>query len=163
MSHHLCINSECIAGHHQLSPISPVNLFSSPYTLNKPTWCVKPRHMAILEDIMNGQTYALGMEPFHTIGRNEKSTIVIENLLVSRCHAALLHHTSGEFYLIDLSSAHGTYIGHSRLEPYVPTIVRKGSIMRYAYQIFNVSHKLILVLDLEVRTHRNISYEPTQK
>ena len=115
----------------QLSPIPPLTLFSSPYVINEPSWCCKPNSHIILQDISSGKRYEIGAQPCYLIGRNEKSNVIIEDLQVSRCHAAILYHSDGSSYLMDLSSAHGTYIGDNRLEPYTPTIINRFSILRF--------------------------------
>ena len=128
----LSINTECTVVHQQLLPMSPTTLFSSPYSINIPGWCVTPKHEQEIEEISagSGRKIFLGNSAYHIIGRNEKASIMIENLMVSRRHAALLHHVSGEYYLVDLDSAHGSYIGKVKLTPYVPTLLKNGSIMR---------------------------------
>jgi hypothetical protein len=139
--------------HAQLSPQPPACKAS--FTIDKPSWCVEPDKLLKLEDLANGRTFDVGSRPFYVIGRNEKASIVLENLCISRyayvnirarvqtrcnmrmsssarrCHAALLHHTSGETYLMDLGSAHGTYVGQDRLVAYIPSLVRKGALIRY--------------------------------
>lgn len=114
----------------QLCPIPPNMLLSSPFTLAKPDWCIEPKHRVIFHELCRDVTHEIGKNPYYLVGRNEKSNIVIEDLFVSRCHAALLHSNDGNIYLIDLASAHGTYIGQYRLVPYTPTLVDRHSIIK---------------------------------
>lgn len=115
----------------QLSPILPPLLFSSTYTINKPDWCQIPSHKIHFLQIGSDFSFDIGKEPFYTIGRNIKSSIIIEDLMMSRCHAVILHGSNGETYLMDLSSSHGTFIGKQKLIPYTPTLISKAAIIRY--------------------------------
>jgi hypothetical protein len=141
----------------QLSPIPPVTLFSSPYVINQPSWCCKPNSLIVLQDTSSGKRYEIGAQPCYLIGRNEKSNVIIEDLLVSRCHAAILYHSDGSSYLMDLSSAHGTFIGDSRLAPYTPTIINRYSIIRFImlFYLYILSFSS-LIIDLAVQRN-NIS------
>lgn len=130
----ICLSSiEKVANEelYQLAPIDPVSLLISPFQINKPDWCAMPIGKINFYELGNNKIFDLGTRPFYIIGRSEKSNIVIEDLMVSRCHAVLLHSSCGESYIIDLGSAHGTYIGTSRLTPYTPTLIRRCSVLSF--------------------------------
>ena len=116
-----------------LSQIPPCFLMNGPFNIRKPAWCQQPEsgRTIIFEEIQSGKTKNVGNEAFFIIGRNERAHIVLDDLMVSRCHAVLLHNSNGEPYLIDLGSSHGTFIGSSRLMPYTPTLIKKSSIIRF--------------------------------
>lgn len=119
-----------------LDHLSPIpEIISSPFVINKPSWCViSPLHRTKsfhLLEIKSGHAYNMNEKASLIIGRNEKASIIIENLYVSRCHAAILHHYSGDFYIIDLGSTHGTFIFERRLEPYTPTRVNIHAIISF--------------------------------
>jgi hypothetical protein len=121
------------SGMETLSQIPPCFLMSGPFALRKPAWCQIPGadRKVIFEEIHSGQVKDVGNAPFYIIGRNERAHIVLNDLMVSRCHAVLLHNGNGDCYLLDLGSSHGTFIGSSKIVPYTPTLVKKSSIIRF--------------------------------
>ena len=50
-----------------------------------------------------------------TIGRAGEATILLDDVTVSRRHAAIEHEPDGR-YLVDLASLNGTYVNHRRIE-----------------------------------------------
>ena len=120
-------------GMETLSQIPPCFLMNGPFNIRKPAWCQQPEvgRTVIFEEIQSRKTKNVENQAFYIIGRNERAHIVLDDLMVSRCHAVLLHNGNGESYLLDLGSSHGTYIGSSRLTPYTPTLIKKCSIIRF--------------------------------
>lgn len=123
--------------YNQLSPVDCSSFdFSLDSSIKKPTWCIQPQNDFILEEIRyNNRIFDLSKKEFYIVGRNEKSDIVIGNLLVSRQHAVIIHHENGTPYLIDLGSSHGTFIGQDRLLPFVPIAISKGQFIRFGTDI----------------------------
>jgi pSer/pThr/pTyr-binding forkhead associated (FHA) protein len=64
-----------------------------------------------------------------TIGRGDENDLVINYAAASRSHA-LVTFDGGRYYVIDLNSANGTYLGNKRLEPHEPTMWMTGQSMR---------------------------------
>lgn len=50
-----------------------------------------------------------------TIGRASEASILLDDVTVSRRHAAIEHEADGR-YLVDLASLNGTYVNHRRIE-----------------------------------------------
>jgi pSer/pThr/pTyr-binding forkhead associated (FHA) protein len=123
--------------YNQLSPVVCNSIDCSlDSSIKKPSWCIQPQKEFILEEIgYNNRVFDLSKKEFYIVGRNEKSDIVIGNLLVSRQHAAIIHHENGTPYLVDLDSIHGTFIGHDRLLPLVPVAISKGQFIRFGTDI----------------------------
>lgn len=46
-------------------------------------------------------------------------------------HAAILHHSSGDSFLVDVGSAHGTFVNGVRMLPSIPVKLRRGSLLRF--------------------------------
>lgn len=65
----------------------------------------------------------LDEKKYYLFGRNpQMNDVSIEHSSCSRVHAALVYHSIlNRFFLIDLGSTHGTFIGHKRLEANSPT------------------------------------------
>ena len=68
----------------------------------------------------------LGLKSSFVTGRSPEVDIVLEHPSASRRHAMVLHHRSGAVYLLDLGSAHGTFLGGKRLTHHEPTVWAEG-------------------------------------
>lgn len=95
-----------------------------------PEWaaCVKdPRDYKTLL-ISSGdkkETHQIGNKPYVIIGRQDPTghaEIFLHSNLASRNHAAIFQSAKGQFYLVDLESANGTYLGkqEQQLEAFKP-------------------------------------------
>eukprot|EP00929_Paragymnodinium_shiwhaense_P043960 TRINITY_DN22563_c0_g1_i1.p1 TRINITY_DN22563_c0_g1~~TRINITY_DN22563_c0_g1_i1.p1 ORF type:complete len:962 (+),score=283.35 TRINITY_DN22563_c0_g1_i1:151-3036(+) len=67
------------------------------------------------------------------IGRGEDCDLLLEGPGVSRTHARLLFYEGGGFcpQLVDLGSAHGTYVDTQRLQPNVPVDLTDGCYVKF--------------------------------
>ena len=52
-------------------------------------------------------------------------------LISFRMHAAFMHDSLNQTFLVDLGSTHGTFIGAEQLKPYTPTLVTKKSLIKF--------------------------------
>lgn len=130
----LHLNLHCHGvGVETLSQIPPCFLMSGPFAIRKPAWCQIPQadRKIIFEEIQSGKVKDIGNAAFFIIGRNERAQIVLNDMMVSRCHAVLLHNSNGDCYILDMGSSHGTFIGSTKIVPYTPTLVKKSSIIRF--------------------------------
>lgn len=73
------------------------------------------------------ETVSLRERAFFIAGRLPESDLVLEHASASRQHAAIVHHRSGAVYLIDLGSAHGTFLNGERLSPREPRLWTDGT------------------------------------
>jgi nuclear inhibitor of protein phosphatase 1 len=60
---------------------------------------------------------------YYLFGRNaDMCDFLAGHASCSRAHAALMYHSKlKRAFIVDLKSAHGTYLGTKRLEPHLPT------------------------------------------
>lgn len=126
---HLTITTDLV--NHYLEPVELPQITEYGYLLPKPIWVSEFDCDQTLFEVGSDRSWKMSKTGMSIIGRNEHSTIVVENLLVSRCHAAILHHHSGRSYLVDLGSAHGTFIGKQALRPLTPTMIPEGALIRF--------------------------------
>ncbi|KAI9919438.1 hypothetical protein PsorP6_017666 [Peronosclerospora sorghi] len=115
-----------------LDPIDPPSVPFPP-----PIWCLRkpPRSISLLDvykDHVLIATYTVDQKPYYLIGRNAAvCDLVLSHCSISRLHATLIHHENGATYLVDLGSAHGTFVDGLRLTPLQPTLVLPGSILTF--------------------------------
>eukprot|EP00908_Phaeocystis_cordata_P015872 Transcript_27072.p2 GENE.Transcript_27072~~Transcript_27072.p2 ORF type:complete len:228 (-),score=38.82 Transcript_27072:473-1156(-) len=96
-----------------------------------PAWCVLPRQpcatrLAVHRGSELVEVVPLGLQASFVAGRSPDADVVLEHPSASRRHAAVLHHRSGAVYLLDLGSAHGTFLGGQRLPQHEPTLWADG-------------------------------------
>jgi pSer/pThr/pTyr-binding forkhead associated (FHA) protein len=116
---------------HYLAPLNPPTVNENGYFLPTPDWVSNNLELSLFELGGSSKSWKCCSSGISMVGRNENMSIVLENLLVSRCHAAILQHVSGRLYLVDLDSSHGTFIGKQRLCPLTPTIIPEGGLLRF--------------------------------
>ena len=69
--------------------------------------------------------------PYYLLGRNPTACdIDFEHPSLSRVHLAVVHHQKGSIYVIDLNSAHGTFIKGERIKAKTLTKVSDGDEIR---------------------------------
>lgn len=69
-----------------------------------------------------------------SIGRSSSNAVVLKDERVSRRHAILHSQNEGQFWLVDLGSANGTYLNGRRVSQ--PTILRSGDRIQIAAAVF---------------------------
>jgi len=74
---------------------------------------LKSAYIEILSGQNKGGEYPLGMETIH-IGRSGDNDIILEDSLASRHHAHITHE-DGNYFVIDLSTANGTFVNQKRI------------------------------------------------
>lgn len=88
-----------------------------------PSWASNPTQRATL---WRSDTDSVPLNtPYTVIGR--EAGIQVADPSVSRAHAALVHHTDGRLYLIDLASREGTWLEGERVPPNKPVHVAPGA------------------------------------
>ena len=82
-----------------------------------PAWCVAPNppskaQLAVYRGAppQRVSAFRIGHQRCLVAGRSPDVELMLEHPSASRRHAALLFHRSGALYLVDLGSAHGTFL-----------------------------------------------------
>ena len=74
--------------------------------------------------------------------RNEEADkvdgLITFNKAISRVHCKVAYQ-SGNYYIIDLGSANGTYVNSKRLQPQSPELIRNGDRVRLANDDFTIT------------------------
>ncbi|CAL2249893.1 unnamed protein product [Prunus armeniaca] len=108
--------------------------FAVPYTI--PPWSAAPCHQFQLEVLKDGaiinqfDVYEKGAYMF---GRIDLCDFVLEHPTVSRFHAVLQFKRSGEAYLYDLGSTHGTFINKNQVNKKVYVDLCVGDVIRFGH------------------------------
>jgi adenylate cyclase len=107
------------------------------------------RSSAYLEGEIKSQVskFPLSVEQVCRIGRNETSTIVLEDDLASRNHAILQSPDMATFYLMDLNSTNGTFLNGLRVT--TPVMLRPGDRIQIGNHEFLFHQQVVQVPDLE--------------
>ena len=71
----------------------------------------------VIKDGVVAQSIDLSERSHYIIGRCAPAHIVIDHPSVSRSHCVIQHRESGEVYLYDLDSTHGTQLNKTRVPP----------------------------------------------
>eukprot|EP01112_Ceratiomyxa_fruticulosa_P000850 TRINITY_DN1078_c0_g1_i1.p2 TRINITY_DN1078_c0_g1~~TRINITY_DN1078_c0_g1_i1.p2 ORF type:complete len:256 (-),score=55.17 TRINITY_DN1078_c0_g1_i1:303-1070(-) len=102
-----------------------------------PAWATPPSPSctAVLSVQKSGEevdTIDLAGKPFTVFGRHaDVCDVVLDHPSVSRKHAAMVFHTDGRLYLIDLQSAHGTFLNGERIKANSPTSLKNDHEVRF--------------------------------
>jgi hypothetical protein len=84
---------------------------------------ILPGTKFLLIDLCTRQAYPL-RPGLNTIGRFPDNDVVLEEIWISRRHAALLVHTGGRYVLHDTASRNGTFVNGRRIDE--PTRLHRG-------------------------------------
>lgn len=68
--------------------------------------------------------------------------VIVSTNTVSRLHAAIVHHSDGRIYLIDLKSTHGTLLDDQRVAYHKPTKLQDGQVRVCLCEFENSTHNL---------------------
>ena len=101
-----------------------------------PNWAGKPSsgfHVDVFKEEKMIQKLMIDEKSCYFFGRHKQSVdFCIDHDSCSRVHAALVWHKFlDRFFLIDLGSTHGTFIGNLRLESKKPQQIPTGSVLRF--------------------------------
>ncbi|KAJ1428626.1 SMAD/FHA domain superfamily [Sesbania bispinosa] len=105
-------------------------------TWQPPDWAIEPRPgVFYLEVLKDGQVMdRINLDKRRNIFGRQIQTcdFVLDHLSVSRQHAAVVPHKNGSVYVIDLGSAHGTFVANERLTKDSPVELEAGQSLRFA-------------------------------
>ncbi|MCL7023940.1 hypothetical protein MKW94_027477 [Papaver nudicaule] len=109
----------------------PVNV-AVPYTI--PSWSAAPCHPFFVEVLKDGSIidkYDVFTKGAYMFGRADLCDFVLDHPTVSRFHAVLQFKQSGEAYLYDLASTHGTSINKKQVKKKTYTDLHVGDVVRF--------------------------------
>ena len=88
-------------------------------------------HLEVLKDGVTLEVIDIHAKPFYLIGRLPICDISLENETISRQHAVLQHRETGNVYIYDLGSVHGTRVNKQPVAPrkYIP--IHPGDVIRF--------------------------------
>uniref|UniRef100_A0A7S2SR88 FHA domain-containing protein n=1 Tax=Rhizochromulina marina TaxID=1034831 RepID=A0A7S2SR88_9STRA len=114
----------------------PVLRLPESESFRAPKWAQAPeRYTCALDVIKDGAvvgTVDLSRHRCFLVGRQREScNIPLQHSSISRQHAVLVHSKLGVTYVLDLGSAHGTFIGRVRVTPWALYELRSGAILRF--------------------------------
>ncbi|PWA91924.1 Forkhead-associated (FHA) domain-containing protein [Artemisia annua] len=101
-----------------------------------PDWAIEPRPGVYFLDVFK-DGHVLDKinlhKRRHIFGRQlHTCDFVLDHQSVSRQHAAVVPHKNGSVYVIDLGSAHGTFVANERLTKDSPVELEVGQSLRFA-------------------------------
>ncbi|KAK9057418.1 hypothetical protein SSX86_022253 [Deinandra increscens subsp. villosa] len=101
-----------------------------------PDWAIEPRPGVYYLDVLkDGEVLdRINLDKRrHIFGRQlHTCDFVLDHQSVSRQHAAVVPHKNGSVYVIDLGSAHGTFVANERLTKDSPVELEVGQSLRFA-------------------------------
>ncbi|KAK7303448.1 hypothetical protein RJT34_14355 [Clitoria ternatea] len=105
-------------------------------TWQPPDWAIEPRPgVFYLEVMKDGQVLdRINLDRRRNLFGRQVQTcdFVLDHQSVSRQHAAVIPHKNGSIYVIDLGSAHGTFVANERLTKDSPVELEVGQSLRFA-------------------------------
>jgi len=102
-----------------------------------PSWARRPKlHQCGLEVYKKGKLVTvikdINRKKCTIFGRNKSMCdIWLEHPSISRQHSAILHGSSGNIYILDLGSSHGTTCNHKKLHQNKRQVLADGDIIRF--------------------------------
>jgi len=102
-----------------------------------PSWARRPKlHQCGLEVYKKGKLVTvikdINRKKCTIFGRNKSMCdIWLEHPSISRQHSAILHGSSGNIYILDLGSSHGTTCNHKKLHGNKRQVLADGDIIRF--------------------------------
>ncbi|CAH9084347.1 unnamed protein product [Cuscuta europaea] len=103
-----------------------------PYTI--PTWSEPPCHSYYLEVLKEGSIIDqldVNKKGAYMFGRVDLCDFVLEHPTISRFHAVLQFKGSGDAYLYDLGSTHGTFINKNQVKKRAYMELHVGDVIRF--------------------------------
>eukprot|EP00891_Asterochloris_glomerata_P008641 jgi/Astpho2/8641/Aster-05116 len=89
------------------------------------------------------ETLEVDSKSWYTLGRDPGCDIRLHGSGISSQHAALVHHSDGRLYVIDLKSDHGTFFNKRKLVAHKPTAIPNGTTLTFG----SSGHKLVVLCE----------------
>lgn len=103
-----------------------------PYKI--PEWSGSPCHKFYLEVLKDGSIvdqYDVCNKGAYMFGRVDLCDFVLEHSTISRFHAVIQFKRSGDAYLYDVGSTHGTFVNKNQVEKRVYVDLHVGDVIRF--------------------------------
>ncbi|KAL6200844.1 hypothetical protein ACLB2K_024559 [Fragaria x ananassa] len=117
-------------------PVAAGQIGEGQSTWQPPEWAMEPRPgVYYLRVLKEGQLVdRITLDKRRNIFGRQSLTCdyVLDHQSVSRQHAALVPHKNGSIYVIDLGSAHGTFVANERVTKDTPVELEVGQSLRFA-------------------------------
>ncbi|EOY03849.1 SMAD/FHA domain-containing protein [Theobroma cacao] len=114
----------------------PSNSKQSPVPYTIPQWSGPPSHHFFLEILKDGciiDQFKVNEKGAYMFGRVDLCDFVLEHPTISRFHAVLQFRSSGQAYLYDLGSTHGTFINKSQVTKRTYVDLNVGDVIRFGH------------------------------
>ncbi|KAF9623585.1 hypothetical protein IFM89_003375 [Coptis chinensis] len=105
-----------------------------PYTI--PPWSEPPCHPYSLEILKDGSIidqFDISKKGAYMFGRVDLCDFVLDHPTISRFHAVVQFKQSGEAYVYDLGSTHGTSVNKNQVKKKVYTELHVGDVIRFGH------------------------------
>ncbi|KAI3813281.1 hypothetical protein L1987_18001 [Smallanthus sonchifolius] len=105
-----------------------------PYTI--PSWSEPPCHNYFLEVLKDGSVidqFDVHEKGAYMFGRVDLCDFILEHPTISRFHAVLQFNKSGDAFLYDLSSTHGTFINKNQVKKKVYVELHVGDVLQFGH------------------------------
>lgn len=110
---------------------------SAPHEYQPPVWSAVPQvsstpfSFEVIKDGVVVSTMDLSERPYYILGRHKSTAhLVLEHPSISRQHVIVQHRDSGEVYLYDPGSTHGTFCNKARIPTREHVICPVGSTLK---------------------------------
>eukprot|EP00486_Rosalina_sp_Unknown_P006197 CAMPEP_0201571450 /NCGR_PEP_ID=MMETSP0190_2-20130828/14216_1 /ASSEMBLY_ACC=CAM_ASM_000263 /TAXON_ID=37353 /ORGANISM="Rosalina sp." /LENGTH=306 /DNA_ID=CAMNT_0047996097 /DNA_START=22 /DNA_END=942 /DNA_ORIENTATION=- len=130
-----------------------------------PPWVAKPKlencGLKVMKEGKRIQTITeIAQKPYVLFGRNASmSDIKLEHPSISRRHALIGHGSSGNIYVMDLGSSHGTFVNSQRLKKKKREPLRDGYTVKFGAS----TREYIVKLDLDIDDDSITKTQPNPK
>ena len=106
-----------------------------PVNYTAPEWSAEAAHPFTFEVIKNGavvEAIDVTNKPFVLIGRQDDvCDIAMQHPSISRQHAVIQHRDTGQVYVYELGSTHGTFVNKTRLKSKQHVELSVGDVLRF--------------------------------
>ncbi|KAK6255846.1 hypothetical protein SCA6_017151 [Theobroma cacao] len=148
----------------------PSNSKQSPVPYTIPQWSGPPSHHFFLEILKDGciiDQFKVNEKGAYMFGRVDLCDFVLEHPTISRFHAVLQFRSSGQAYLYDLGSTHGTFINKSQVTKRTYVDLNVGDVIRFGHSsrlyIFQGPSELMPPDDADEMTWQTYKGQLTEK
>eukprot|EP01006_Ploeotia_vitrea_P057708 TRINITY_DN68201_c5_g3_i4.p1 TRINITY_DN68201_c5_g3~~TRINITY_DN68201_c5_g3_i4.p1 ORF type:complete len:168 (-),score=0.82 TRINITY_DN68201_c5_g3_i4:330-833(-) len=99
-----------------------------------PAWIGSPKkgiHLEVNKGDSVKEPLRLDKFPYYLFGCHEfLCDFFLQHTTLSRIHCVFVHHASGACFLIDMQSRYGTFVNGKKLQPFKPTKLHVGDMLR---------------------------------